>query len=84
MSPSMVTESIDPTEMFEVLEDFIYSGSNKEADMALWGWFEENLSESGLYPGDASTSDYLEVISEEKLIECYNYMCLKFPDLFSI
>jgi hypothetical protein len=59
----------------------IIDADNKKADEALWGWFEDNMSDSGLYAGDATPDEYLEKMSDKQIKDCYNFMKKKFPKL---
>lgn len=60
-------------EMIEYLEEM---SSVREGDIGqlMWEWFELNMSNSGIYPGDAVPEDYLNKMSYEEVQTLYNYI----------
>lgn len=39
--------------------------------LVAWNWFEDNLGDSGIYAGDATPEDYLEIMSDKQIKELY-------------
>ena len=42
-----------------------------KAAQKAWDWFENNLGDSGIYAGDATPDDYLEVMTDKQIKELY-------------
>ena len=68
-----VTEKVD---YIEVLMDKI--GADSKMDDAMWGWFEDNLGDSGIYAGDAVPEDYLEIMDDKQGKALYMFLNKKF------
>jgi len=69
-------------DMLTALQDA--SGKDKKFDEALWNWFEENMSDSGIYAGDATPDDYLDEMSETQIKACFKELSKKFKNLLKI
>ncbi len=56
--------------------DYLYSliGSDSKTDQLMWDWFEKNLDDSGIYPGDAVPEDYLEIMDKKQVKALAKYM----------
>lgn len=52
--------------------DILYNLSDSEKSLEMWVWFEDNIHNYRIYPGDATPDDYLDVMSDEEIEKCYN------------
>ena len=72
-----VNESDDLTEStakdLEYLEDMI-GVTEGGVDQVMWNWFEDNLGDSGIYAGDATPEDYLEVMTDKQIKTLANFI----------
>jgi len=66
----------------EVLTNSV--GSNKKMDQDMWDWFEKNLDDSGIYPGDAVPEDYLEIMTDKQAKELYDLMMKKYKKVMNM
>ena len=42
-------------------------GTSNEIDMFMWNWFESNISDRGIYFGDATPDELVEALSDEEV-----------------
>jgi hypothetical protein len=74
-------ESLSADDMLDALQNA--SGTDDKFDQALWDWFEENMSDSGIYAGDATPDEYLDAMSDAQIKKCYNEMAKHFKKQLS-
>jgi hypothetical protein len=74
-------ESMSVDDMYDALQNA--SGTDDKFDEAIWSWFEDNMSDSKLYPGDATPDDYLKAMSDSQIKKCYTEMSKQFKKQLS-
>ena len=62
----LFTESANIDDMYEQIAML----DGKGAQIA-WDWFEDNLGDSGIYAGDATPDDYLDVMTDKQIKTLY-------------
>ena len=56
-------------------------GVDSKADLVMWGWFEDNMGDIGIYAGDAVPEDFLEAMDPRDVEKCYDFMYKKFKNI---
>jgi hypothetical protein len=74
-------ESLSTDDMYDALQNA--SGTDDKFDQAIWSWFEDNMADSKLYPGDATPDEYLDAMSDAQIKKCYTEMSKHFKKQLS-
>jgi len=60
----------------EVLYDLV--GKDKKIDLVMWDYFENEMQDSGLVPGDSVPDDYIDTMTDKEAKRLYNVLYKKF------